>query len=130
MPSIYELLVQEGFVLFPEDENIIQADRAFFAARVIEWIRTRAAEPDFNLQAYLVALTYYKLGLAEMKFIDKELMYRYRGVDLGGIEGEVYEDPNTVVGAFHRPDEASAAPPTGAPEETETTDRPEGPIDD
>jgi hypothetical protein len=103
--AVYDLLVGQGFVIFPQDDNLIKAERAFFGARVIKWMRTRATEPDFNLEAYLVALTYYKLGLAEMKFIDGELMYRYRGIDLGGVEGEFIEDTGEAVGEFHRPDE-------------------------
>ena len=32
-------------------------------------------------------------------------MYRYRGIDLGGVEGEFIEDTGEAVGEFHRPDE-------------------------
>ena len=127
MQPIYDLLVQQGFILFPEDGNLIKAEQAFFGARVVEWMRERATEPDFNLQAYLVALTYFKLGLAEMKFIDGELMYRYRGVDLGGVEGEFFEDTTKVVGEFHRPDEPAPTPST---QKAQKEDEVEGPPHD
>ena len=65
MATPYELLISQGFVRFPDGEsNIVQAEKAFLGNRAIEWIQKKATEPDFNLQAYLVALTYYKLDLA------------------------------------------------------------------
>jgi hypothetical protein len=106
MLGVYELLIQQGFILFPtEEDNLIKADRAFFGARVINWIRHRGTDPNFNLQAYLVALTYYRLGMADLKFEEDELLYRYRGMSLGGVEGEFSEDNPEVVGEFHRPDQ-------------------------
>ena len=111
MISAYTLLVEQGFIHFPEGEsNLIQAKRAFFAARVIEWMREKGTDPDFNLQAYLVALTYYKLDLADLKFEENELLYRYRGTNLGGVEGEFSEDGVEAPGEFHRPDEAASTP--------------------
>ena len=110
MKSVYDLLVQQGFILFPEsDSNLIKAPRAFFAARVVEWMRDKGKDPDFNLQAYLVALTYYKLGMADLKFEENELLYRYRGVTLGGVEGEFSQDSTQPLPAFHRPDEPAPA---------------------
>ena len=42
--DIKDLLVKEGFVIFPtEDDNIIDA-RAFFGHRAIQWIREKNAE--------------------------------------------------------------------------------------
>ena len=57
MKSTYDALIQQGFVLFPkEDENLIDAPRAFFGARAIEWIRNEAVKPDFDLQPYVVVV--------------------------------------------------------------------------
>jgi len=104
--NVYDLLINQGFVLFPDDnDNLISADRAFFAQRVIQWIRSKASDPKFDLQPYLVSLTYYKLGMADLKFDEDELLYRYRGMSLGGVEGEFSEDNPEVVGEFHRPDQ-------------------------
>ena len=48
---------------------MIHAEKAFFAARVMRWIRDQVQEdPDFNLPAYLTMLMYYKLGTAELQF--------------------------------------------------------------
>lgn len=106
MSNVYDLLLSQGFIRFPEEEsNVIQADKAFFGSRAIQWIQKRAPDADFNLQAYLVALTYYKLGLADLKFEEDELLYRYRGAVLGGIEGEFSKDNPKVAGEFHRPDQ-------------------------
>ncbi len=111
MKSVYTLLVEQGFILFPEDENnLIKAPRAFFAARVVDWMRDKGRDPDFNLQAYLVALTYYKLGMADLKFEENELLYRYRGASLKGVEGEFSQDSTQPLPAFHRPDEAAPTP--------------------
>jgi len=103
--SIIELLLEEGFVTFPENSNLINAERAFFGYRAVAWIREQAIQPKFDLHAYLVALTYYKLGMADLKFEENELLYRYRGARLGGVDGEFYKDNPKVAGKFHRPGE-------------------------
>jgi hypothetical protein len=111
MSSVYDLLINEGFVIFPAGENnLIRAERAFFGGRVIEWIRAKTSEPEFDLQSYLVALTYYKLNLADLKFEENELLYRYRGTSLEGVEGEFSEDDNKTTGSWHRPGEAPPKP--------------------
>ncbi len=105
MATPYELLISQGFVRFPDEEsNIIHADKAFFGKRVIQWIKERATKPDFNLQAYLVALTYYKLDLADLKFEENELLYRYRGLAIEGADDEFYKDDLKTNAKFHRPD--------------------------
>jgi len=112
--SAHELLIQQGFILFPEvGDNLIKANQAFFAARVIVWLREKGTDPDFNLQAYLVALSYYKLGLADLKFVEDELLYRYRGVSLEGVEGEFSKDDARPLGEYHRP--SDPAPNSGGP---------------
>ena len=104
MAKPYELLVSQGFVRFPDEEsNIIHAGKAFFGSRVIQWIQERATKPDFNLQAYLVALTYYKLDLADLKFEENELLYRYRGLATEGADDEFYKDDLKATAKFQRP---------------------------
>ena len=50
---------------------MIHAEKAFFAARVMYWIRSQVeADPAFNLAAYLTMLMYYKTDMAELKFTD------------------------------------------------------------
>ncbi len=110
MQDIKELLIKEGFITFPEDSNIISAERAFFGYRAVVWIREKATQPKFDLHAYLVALTYYKLGMADLKFEENELLYRYRGASLKGVEGEFSQDSTQPLPAFHRPDEAAPTP--------------------
>lgn len=103
--SILDLLVKEGFIVFPtEDDNLIDAERAFFGYRAIHWIREKAREDkDFNLHSYLVALTYYKLGLADLKIEDNELLYRYRGAATGGSQDESLQSVSGDDQPFHKP---------------------------
>ena len=106
MQSIKELLIKEEFITFPEDSNIINAERAFFGYRAVAWIREKAIEPKFDLHAYLVALTYYKLGMADLKLEDGELLYRYNGHKrTGDAIDELSENNSQPLGEFHRPDE-------------------------
>jgi hypothetical protein len=66
--DVLKLLEQEGYIKGGED-NLVHAEKAFFAARVMKWIRGKAqTDPEFNLTAYLTMLMYYKTGMAELKF--------------------------------------------------------------
>ena len=104
--SIFDLLLKQGFIIMPTgDDNLIQADKAFFGYRVVEWVRGKSKDPGFDLQPYLVALTYYKLGMADLKFEENELLYRYTGIQLEGTEHESSQDANKVPGEFYRPGE-------------------------
>jgi hypothetical protein len=108
MPDdILNLLVKEGFVTFPtEDDNLIDAERAFFGHRAIQWIKKKTKEDkNFNLHSYLVALTYYKLGLADLKIEDNELLYRYRGNITNERADEYSQVNNESFGEFYRPDQ-------------------------
>ena len=106
MKSIKRLLIKEEFITFPEDSNIINAERSFFGYRAVAWIREKAIEPKFDLHAYLVALTYYKLGMADLKLEDGELLYRYNGHKrTGDAIDELSENNSQPLGEFHRPDE-------------------------
>jgi predicted ATP-binding protein involved in virulence len=81
--DVLKLLEQEGYVRDGED-NLVHAEKAFFAARVMRWIRNKVrTEPDFNLQAYLKMLMYYKTGVADLKFSDdgSKLVYRMKNND-------------------------------------------------
>ena len=78
--NVLNLLEEEGYIKEGED-NIVHAEKAFFAARVMRWIRDQVQEnPDFNLPAYLTMLMYYKLGTAELQFKEDDtgLMYRMK----------------------------------------------------
>ena len=104
MATPYEILISQGFVRFPEGEsNVVHAEKAFLGSRAIQWIQSKATDPDFNLQAYLVALTYYKLDLADLKFEENELLYRYRGVAMEAAHDEYNQDDTKVTPKFHRP---------------------------
>ena len=106
MATPYEILISQGFVRFPTGEsNIVHAEKAFFGKRVIDWIQKKASEPGFKLQTYLVALTYYKLDLADLKFEKDELLYRYTGVTTEGADDEFYKDVLRATTKYHRPDQ-------------------------
>ena len=78
--NVLNLLEEEGYIKEGGD-NIVHAEKAFFAARVMRWIRDKVqADPDFNLPAYLTMLMYYKLGTAELQFKEdgSGLMYKMK----------------------------------------------------
>ena len=78
--DVLKLLEQEGYIKDGED-NLVHAEKAFFAARVMRWIRNKVkTEPDFNLQAYLTMLLYYKTDMADLKFCEEEdkLLYKMK----------------------------------------------------
>ena len=81
--DVLRLLEQEGYVKEGED-NLVHAEKAFFAARVMRWIKNKVqSEPDFNLQAYLTMLLYYKTDVADLKFTENEdkLLYKMKNPD-------------------------------------------------
>jgi len=81
--DVLKILEQEGYIKDGED-NLIHAEKAFFAARVMRWIRNKVkTEPDFNLQAYLTMLLYYKTDMADLKFSEEEdkLLYKMKNPD-------------------------------------------------
>ncbi len=81
--DVLKLLEQEGYIKDGED-NLIHAEKAFFAARVMRSIRNKVnTEPDFNLQAYLTMLLYYKTDVADLKFCEEEdkLLYKMKNPD-------------------------------------------------
>ena len=81
--NVLKLLEEEGYIKDGEG-NIVHAEKAFFAARVMKWIRNKVQdEPDFNLAAYLTMLMYYKTDMAELKFTENEdnLVYRMKNPD-------------------------------------------------
>ena len=81
--NVLKLLEEEGYIKDGED-NLVHAEKAFFAARVMRWIRNKVqTEPDFNLQAYLTMLLYYKTDMADLKFVEEEdkLLYKLKNPD-------------------------------------------------
>ena len=81
--DVMKLLQQEGYITNGED-NLVHAEKAFFAARVMRWIRNKVqSEPDFNLKAYLTMLLYYKTDMADLKFSEDEgtLLYKMKNPD-------------------------------------------------
>ena len=80
--DVLKLLEKEGYI--KDEDNLIHAEKAFFAARVMRWIRSKVkTEPDFDLQAYLTMLLYYKTDMADLKFCEKEdkLFYKMKSPD-------------------------------------------------
>ena len=78
--DVLKLLEQEGYIKDGED-NLVHAEKAFFAARVMRWIKNKVeTESDFNLQAYLTMLLYYKTDVADLKFCEEEdkLLYKMK----------------------------------------------------
>ena len=103
--DVLKLLEQEGYIKSGED-NMIHAEKAFFAARVMQWIRNKVStEPDFNLQAYLTMLMYYKTGVADLKFSDdgSKLVYQMKNNDK-----EIQEIVNSLIKSSSKPSQQPA----------------------
>ena len=81
--DVFKILEEEGY--FKDGRgNLIHAEKAFFAARVMKWIREQVqTNPEFDLPSYLTMLVYYKNGMAELKFSDKDgkLLYKMNHPD-------------------------------------------------
>ena len=81
--DVLKILEEEGYIKNGED-NLVHAEKAFFAARVMRWIKNKVqTEPDFNLQAYLTMLMYYKTDMADLRFTENEdtLLYKLKNPD-------------------------------------------------
>lgn len=81
--DVLKLLEEEGYIKDGED-NVVHAEKAFFAARVMNWIRGKVqSDPDFDLTAYLTMLMYYKTDMADLRFTDDgdTIMYKMRDND-------------------------------------------------
>ena len=111
--DVLNLLEEEGYIKEGED-NIIHAEKAFFAARVMRWIRDQVQEdPDFNLPAYLTMLMYYKLDTAELKFKEDGggLTYKMKpDKEMDELVNSIIESSNELA--------AKAAEPSGSEEPT------------
>lgn len=109
-----KLLHDEGYIQ-EGNNNLLHAEKAFFAARVMKWIREKVvSDPDFNLTAYLTMLMYYKTDLADLKFTedDSKLIYRMKNNDK-----EVQELVDSLIKSTSKSDhqtsqEESATTPT------------------
>ncbi len=118
--DVLKLLEQEGYIKDGED-NLVHAEKAFFAARVMRWIRNKVkTEPDFNLQAYLTMLMYYKTDMADLKFSEKEdkLLYKMKNPD-----EEMHSVVDQLIKSLSKP--SSEAPEAGE-DTTSTTEDADG----
>lgn len=118
--DVLKLLEQEGYVKDGED-NLVHAEKAFFAARVMRWIRNKVkTEPDFNLQAYLTMLLYYKTDMADLKFCEEEdtLLYKMKNPD--------DEVQNIVDQLIKNIGKSASEPPEEGEDTTSTTEDADG----
>ena len=114
------LLFQEGYITEGED-NLIRAEKAFFAARVMKWIRNKVkTDPDFNLTAYLTMLMYYKTDMADLKFDEEEdkLLYKMKNPD-----DEVQNIVDELIKNIGKP---ASEPPEEGENTTSTTEDADG----
>ena len=117
--DVLKLLEQEGYITNGED-NIVHAEKAFFAARVMRWIRNKVkTEPDFNLQAYLTMLLYYKTDMADLKFCEEEdkLLYKMNNPD---------EEMHQIVDQLIKSLDKSPSEPAEEEKPTSTTEDADG----
>ncbi len=81
--DVLKLLEEEGYIKDGED-NVVHAEKAFFAARVMRWIKNKVqTDPEFDLTAYLTMLMYYKTDMADLKFSEDEdrILYKMKNND-------------------------------------------------
>tara|TARA_R110002020_G_scaffold371048_1_gene582680 strand:+ start:270 stop:704 length:435 start_codon:yes stop_codon:yes gene_type:complete len=100
--DVLRLLEEEGYIKDGED-NLVHAEKAFFAARIMRWIRNKVqTEPDFDLQAYLTMLLYYKTDMADLSFSEDgdKILYRLKNPDR-----EVEEIVNSLIKTTGKRDE-------------------------
>ena len=117
--DVLKLLEQEGYIKDGED-NLVHAEKAFFAARVMRWIRNKVkTEPDFNLQAYLTMLLYYKTDMADLKFCEEEdkLLYKMKNPD---------EEMHQIVDQLIKSLDKSPSEPAEEEKPTSTTEDADG----
>ena len=104
--NVLNLLEEEGYIK-EGDGNVIHAEKAFFAARVMRWIRDQIQEdPDFNLPAYLTMLMYYKLGTAELEFKEdgSGLMYRMKpDKEMDELVNSIIKSSNEIAAKARKP---------------------------
>ena len=120
--DVLKLLEQEGYIKDGED-NLVHAEKAFFAARVMRWIRNKVkTEPDFDLQAYLTMLLYYKTDMADLKFSEKEdkLLYKMKSPE---------DEMGSVVNQLIKSLSKSPSEPTEEEKPTSTTEDVDGASD-
>ena len=118
--DVLKLLEQEGYIKDGEDD-LVHAEKAFFAARVMRWIRNKVkTEPDFNLQAYLTMLLYYKTDVADLKFTENEdkLLYKMKSP-----EEEMGSVVNQLIKSLSK---SPAEPPEEGEDRTSTTEDADG----
>ena len=117
--DVLKILEQEGYVKDGED-NLLHAEKAFFAARVMRWIRHKVqTDPDFNLTAYLTMLMYYKTDMADLKFTENEdkLVYRLKNPDQ-----EVQEIVDSLIKNLNQPAKPSPEGTEGSTSTPEDVD--------
>ena len=113
--DVFKILEEEGY--FKDGRgNLIHAEKAFFAARVMKWIREQVqTNPEFDLPSYLTMLVYYKNGMAELKFSDKDgkLLYKMNHPD---------QEVQEIVDSLLKNDKKRAGDAKAAEEPTSTED--------
>ena len=94
--SIATVIRQDKFITTSEDSNLIQAGKAFFAARVMNWMRDRSQEDEnFNLPLYLTVLLYYRMEMIDLAFTEnsEQILYKVISTVLGE---KKYADPDQL----------------------------------
>jgi hypothetical protein len=118
--DILKFLYEDGYVVEGKD-NLVHAEKAFFAARIIDWIRHKAeTETDFDLTSYLTILMYYKTGMADLKFSENgdKILYQMNNNDK-----EVQELVDSLIKSTSQSRQDSPSTGESDSASTESTDR-------
>ncbi len=120
--DVLKLLEQEGYIKDGED-NLVHAEKAFFAARVMKWIRSKVqSDPDFDLTAYLTMLMYYKTDIADLKFSEDEDTILYQ---MKNNEKEVQELVDSLIKSSRKSVSEEGSSPTDETEDRANAEDPE-----
>ena len=120
--DVLKLLEQEGYIKDGED-NVVHAEKAFFAARVMNWIRGKVqSDPEFDLTAYLTMLMYYKTDLADLKFSEDQDKLYYKMKDN---DKEVQELVDSLIKSSRKSVSEESSSPADETEKQTNADDPE-----
>ena len=98
--DVLKVLEEEGFIEDGED-NMVYAEKAFFAARALKWIRDQIhSDPDFDVATYLTMLAHYQADIADLTFSEDEgkMLYHLREPDK-----EVQELVDSLIESARKP---------------------------
>ena len=122
--DVLRVLEEEGFIEDGED-NMVHAEKAFFAARALKWIRDQIhSDPDFDVATYLTMLAHYQADIADLTFSEDEgkMLYHLREPDkeVQELVESLIESTRKAIPKKNSSPPEEVAEPTGDEESTDS----------